>query len=167
LYSRNTVKVTIAVRGEDVTYGTLSLTPDVDSRADGIDVRSFRIRRGNDRYLFEDMPVSKALHRETQDDIIYHTFEADEGDRQPHLAIDFVIPLYDETMSINFRAVERDGIPDMLFFEVEDDGGDWLSVNDVKLADLLPDSFLRILETSVMESLTDHNIAWLPMTAES
>lgn len=164
--SRNTVKVVIAVRGEDITYGNLSLTPDVDSRAEGIDVRSFRIRRGNDRFLFEDLPVSQVLHRSAQDDIIWHTFENDD-DRRTHLGIDFEIPVYDEVHRINFRAVERDDIPDMLFFEVEDDGGDWLPVNDVKLVDLLPDSFLRILETSVMESLTDHNIAWLPMASES
>lgn len=164
--SRNTVKVVIAVRGDDITYGNLSLTPDVDSRAEGIDVRSFRIRRGNDRFLFEDLPVSQALHRSAQDDIIWHTFENDD-DRRPHLGIDFEIPVYDEVHRINFRAVEREDIPDMLFFEVEDDGGDWLPVNEVKLVDLLPDSFLRILETSVMESLTDHNIAWLPMASES
>lgn len=164
--SRNTVKVVIAVRGDDITYGNLSLTPDVDSRAEGIDVRSFRIRRGNDRFLFEDLPVSQALHRSAQDDIIWHTFENDD-DRRTHLGIDFEIPVYDEVHRINFRAVEREDIPDMLFFEVEDDGGDWLPVNDVKLVDLLPDSFLRILETSVMESLTDHNIAWLPMASES
>lgn len=156
----------IAVRGEDVTYGNLSLTPDMDSRAEGIDVRSFHIRRGNDRFLFEDLPVARALHREAFSDIIWHTFESDE-DRRPHLGIDFEIPLYDEVFTINFRAVEHDEIPDMLFYEVEDDGGDWLSVNDVKLVDLLPDSFLRILETSVMESLTDHNVAWLPMASES
>ena len=72
-----------------------------------------------------------------------------------------------EKLPLLVRAVEREDIPAMLFFEVEDDGGDWLPVNDVKLVDLLPDSFLRILETSVMESLTDHNIAWLPMASES
>ena len=165
--SLNTVKVTIRVRGDDVTYGALVLTPDLDSSANGVDVRSFHVRRGNERFLFDDLLVSKALHVPAQDDIIHHTFEVDEDERLAFLPIDFEIPVYDECHRINFRAVESPGIENMLFYEVEDDGGDWLPVGDVKLVDLLPDSFLRILETSVVESLTDHNMHWLPMAAES
>lgn len=156
----------VHVRGPSITYGSLKFIPVVESRALSLDIQSFTIRRGNDRYDYQDLPVSQALPETARDDIVLHTFELDEEVRAAYFEIDYEIPSYDECIRVHFRAVEYDGIPDMLFFEVEDPAGDWVSVEDVQLADVLGDSFLRTMECCVMSKLDPHTLDMLPFAAE-
>lgn len=167
LHSNSTAKAIVRVRGPEVTYGLLKLTPNVDSRAHSLDINGFTVRKGNDHFLLAELPLARALPEKARDDIIYNTFECDDDERSEYLEIDFEIPDYDEMARLLFRAVEKPSIPDMLFYEVEDTAGDWIPLEDVLLVDLLPDSFLRVLETSVVENLTEHHIDRLPMFAES
>lgn len=162
--SNTTAKAIVQVRGEDVTYGLLRLAPDVKSGATGIDVDSFIIRSGNDRFTLNELPIFRSLPRAAREDILYWTFEADDGERSEFLEIRFEIADYDESTAISFRAVEME---DMIHFEVEDQGGDWLPVEDVRLSELLPDSFMRVLEMCAMDLIHDHNIDRLPMASES
>lgn len=167
LKTHSTATALIRVQGPDVTYGLLRLTPTIDSGAHSVDVDSFTVRTGNDRFALSEFPLARSLNQNARNDIIYHTFECDEDERSEHHEIEFEIPNYDESASLLFRAVECPGIPDMLFFEVEDIAGDWIPLEDILFLELLPDSFMRVLETSVVENLTDHHIARLPMYAES
>ena len=48
LRSTTTARAIVKVRGQDVTYGLLRLTPDISSGVNGIDVNSYMIRSGND-----------------------------------------------------------------------------------------------------------------------
>lgn len=166
MFSTSTAQTLIAVRGPAVTYGLLKFTPQIDSRAHSIEVSGFSIRRGSDRFTLEDIPVSRILPETARSDIVLHTFECDEDERSTYLEIDFEIPEYDEVVRIHFRAVEHPAMPDMLFYEVEDDGGDWLPVEDVHFIDLLPESFIRTMETSVIASIDEHNLDLLPIAAE-
>jgi hypothetical protein len=166
LYSTSTAHALIAVRGPTVTYGLLKFTPQVSTRAYSIDVDGFTIRRGNDRFSLQDLPVSRVITAAAREDIIVNTFEMEEGDRSSYLEIDFEIPEYDELVRVHFRAVENDAMPDMLFFEVEDEVGNWMPVDDVLFVDLLPESFIRTMETSVMSTLSSHNLDLLPIAAE-
>lgn len=165
--STSTAKALIRVRGPEVTYGVLSLTPQVSSRAHSVDVQSFTIRRGNERYLLSDLPLARALYQEALNDAVYWTFECNEDERLHGFEIEFEIPDYGEAASIYIRAAERQDYPDMLFYEVEDPSGDWISLEDVLFVDLLPDSFIQILESSVVENLNSHTLDWLPMDSES
>lgn len=167
LNSNSTAKAIVRVRGPDVTYGVLKFTPQIDSRAHSFDVTSFSIRRGNDRYLLSDLPLAKALPHHAREDIVYHTFEADSDERTEYHEIDFEITEYDEVVRLLFRAVEHKQAPDLLFYEVEDQSGDWLPVEDLLLVDLMPDSFMRILEASAIDNITEHNLDRLPMSSES
>lgn len=165
LKTTTTAKVIVQVRGPDVTYGLLRFAPDVSSGAGSIDVNSFAIRSGNDRYTLSDFPIIKALPKTAREDILYVTYEADDDERGEFLEVHFEISEYDEKASIAFRAVECD--MEMIHFEVEDQAGDWLPVEDVILSELLPDSFLRVMELSAMSMIHDHNLDRLPMLAES
>jgi hypothetical protein len=107
----------------------------------------------------------RSLPKAAREDVLYTTFEADDEDRAERHEVDYVISDYDETATISFRAVEHDD--ESIRFEVEDQAGDWLPVEDVRLVELLPDSFMRVLEMSAMSLLHDHNMDWLPMAAES
>ena len=148
-----------------MTYGLLRLTPDISSGVNGIDVNSYMIRSGNDRYTLNDLPIFRSLPKAAREDILYWTFEAEEDERAEFLEIQYEVADYDETTTISFRAIEhRD---EMIHFEVEDQGGDWLPVEDVRLSELLPDAFLRILEMCAMDLIHDHNIDRLPMASES
>lgn len=167
LKTNSTAKAIINIRGPEVTYGQLKLTPNLESSSHSIDVNSFTIRSGDDRFSLSDFPLARALNRNARNDIIYHTFEADEDERQEFLEIEFEIPGYDEIAKLRFRAAERYNIDDMLFFDVEDIAGDWIGLEDLLFPELIPDSFMRVLETSVMEALTEHHLDMLPMYAES
>ncbi|RYY05499.1 MAG: hypothetical protein EON55_26380, partial [Alphaproteobacteria bacterium] len=79
--SNTTAKAIVQVRGEDVTYGLLRLAPDIKSGANGIDVESFVIRSGNDRFTLNELPIFRSLPRAAREDILYWTFEADDGER--------------------------------------------------------------------------------------
>src|SRR3546814_7313776 len=57
-------------------------------------------------------------------------------------------------------------MPDMLCYEVEDEAGDWLPVEDVNFVDLLPESFIRTMEACAMAAINPHNLDLLPMAAE-
>lgn len=163
--TNTTARAIVQIRGPEVTYGLLRLAPDVRSRAGGIDLESFTVRSGNDRFALSDLPIMRSLPKAAREDVLYSTFEADDEDRAERHEIDFVISEYDETATISFRAVEHDH--ESIRFEVEDQAGDWLPVEDVRLVELLPDAFMRILEMSAMSLLHDHNMDWLPMAAES
>jgi hypothetical protein len=149
-----------------LTYGNLRFNPIIESRAHSLDVTGFSIRRGNDTYMFEDLPVSRILMDSAKDDIIRTTFELDEDERSEYLEIDLELPEYDERARIYLRAVENSEVPDMLRFEVEDESGSWHPVEDVLVADLLPPSFLRVMETGIMSQIDSHNLDYLPIAAE-
>lgn len=166
MFSTSTAKALIAVRGPAVTYGLLKFTPQIESHAHSLDVNGFTIRRGSDTFTLQDIPVSQVLPETARADIVIQTFERDEDERSTYLEIDFEIQEYDERVRVHFRAVENDAMPDMLFYEVEDEAGDWLPVEDVNFVDLLPESFLRTMEVGVIASLNSHNLDLLPIAAE-
>ncbi len=166
LNTHSTAKTIVLVRGDSATYSVLNFQPLIDSQANSFEVLGFQIRRGDDRYTLEDLPVSRVLSKPAKDDILYYTFEVDEDERSEYHEVDFEIPDYNESVRIHFRAVENEEFPDMLFYEVEDSCGDWLPVENVLFSELLSESFLHILETSTMEQVDDHNLDLLPMAAE-
>lgn len=166
MYTNSTAYALVQVRGPTVTYSSLKFRPLISSEENSFDVKGFYIRRGNDRYPFDGLPVSRVLNNAAYDDILYHTFEADEDERSPSHEIEFDIPDFDESHRLNFRCVERDEWPDYLCFEVEDEAGDWLPVHDVFLSDLLPESFVQTLEVSLVGMIDSHTIDMLPMAAE-
>jgi hypothetical protein len=166
LFSHSTAKTLIAVRGPAVTYGLLKFSPQIDSRAHSIEIHGFTIRRGQDHFTLQDIPVSRVLPEVARADIVRQTFELDDDERSEYLEIDFEIPEYDERVRIHFRAVEYDYMPEMLFYEVEDESGDWLPVEDVNFVDLLSESFVQTMETNVMATIDAHNLDLLPMAAE-
>jgi hypothetical protein len=105
------------------------------------------------------------MFRAATDDIVRATFEDDEPAK--FFEIEYRIKGVDESAMLSFRAAEKPKMPDFLFYQVEDQAGDWLPLEDVCLVELLPDSFVHVLETVAMEMLTDHNMSSLPMDAES
>lgn len=167
MQSNSTAKAIIRVRGPDITYGVIKMTPKIDSRAGSIDVSSFTVRRGDDRFQLSELPLSRVLPTSAQDDILSFTFEEDEDILEPFLEIEFEIPEYDESAKMRFRAVVRPENPDMVYFEVEGPGEQWMGLDDVYFIEMLSDTFMRVLETSVIESISDHDLAYLPMSDES
>lgn len=166
MHTNSTAQALIQVRGPTVTYTVLKFNAIVDSRAHSFDIDGFNIRRGNDRYTLADLPVSRILTNSARDDILFNTFEADEDERSTYHEIDFEIPDYDELVRVHFRVAEKDEFPDMIFFEVEDDSGDWLPIDEVHFMDLLPESFIRTMETSAIGHLDEYSLDLLPMAAE-
>ncbi len=164
--STTTTSVLVAVRGPHITYGNLRFIPNLMSTSGSVDIDDFSIRRGDDRFLLSDLPLAKALYQKAKDDVIYHTFE-NEDDLMAYFEIDFEIKAYDERFRLNLRAVEKEGLDDLLFYEVEDEGGDWIPMENVDFIDLMPESFRRIMETHALEQITDHNLELLPMDDES
>lgn len=167
--SRTTAQVVIEVRRPDseTVYGLLRLNPEIDSGSHSVDVREFSVRRGDDRFSLDDMPVGRTMFKAATDDIVYHTFEADDGERVEHFEVEYRIQETGDSVLLAFRAVEKAKLPDFLFYQVEDQAGDWLPLEDVYLVELLPDSFTRTLEMVAMDLLNDHNMSHLPMHAES
>lgn len=166
LFSTSTAQALVAVRGPAVTYGLLKFTPLIESHAHSLDISGFTIRRGSEKFTLQDIPVSQILPEAARSDIVIRTYERDEDERSTYLEIDFEIREYDERVRIHFRAVENDAMPDMLFYEVEDEAGDWLPVEDVNFVDLLPESFIRTMEACAMAAINPHNLDLLPMAAE-
>lgn len=156
----------VQVQGPKATYGNLKFVPNIDSREHSLDITGFTIKRDGTTYEFEDLPVSKCLPAAALEDIVINTFEMDDDERTEFLEIDFFIPDFDERARIHFRAVENPAWPDHLLYEVEDQGGDWLSIGDVLLVELLPPSFQQIMESGAMSQITDHSLDYLPMAAE-
>jgi hypothetical protein len=167
--SRTTAQVVIEVCKPDseTVYGLLRLNPEIDSGSHYVDVRSFSVRRGDDRFSLEDMPVGRTMFKAATDDIVYHTFEAEGEDRAEYFEIEYRIRETGDSILLPFRAVEKAKLPDFLFYQVEDQAGDWLPLEDVCLVELLSDSFTKTLEMVAMDLLTDHNMSHLPMHAES
>lgn len=166
MHTSSTANALIQVRGPTVTYTVLKFNPIIDSRAHSIEIDGFIIRRGSERYTLDDLPVSRILTKSAREDIIFHTFELDEDERSTYHEIDFEIPEYDELVRVHFRVSEMADYPDMLVFEVEDDSGDWLPVDEVHFADLMPESFIRTMETSVIGHIDPYTLDMLPMAAE-
>ncbi|WP_162815078.1 hypothetical protein [Erythrobacter aureus] len=166
MITHSTAKSIVLVRGETATYAVLNFQPQIDSQANSVEILGFQIRRGDERFTLEDLPISRVLSKSAKDDILYHTFEVDEDERSEYHEVDFEIPEYNESVRVHFRAVENDEYPDILFYEVEDTCGDWLPVENVLFSEMMTESFKRILETSAMEQLDDHNLDLLPMAAE-
>lgn len=154
------------MRGPNVSYGLLKLTPVINTAAYSFDVERFTLRHGNDRINFEDLTLAQALNTAARNDILLTTFENDPPDRLEALEIEFEIPEYDERVSINFRVAEYEAIPEILFFEVEDAAGDWIPVEDVTLLEMLSHSFMHTLEASVINAIDDHSLEMLPLAAE-
>lgn len=167
--SSTTAQVVIEVRRPDseTVYGLLRLNPQIDSGAHSVDIRDFVVRRGDDRFSLDDMPIGRTMFKSATDDIVYHTFESEDGDRAEYFELEYRIRETDDSVLLPFRAVEKPSLPDFLFYQVEDQAGDWLPLEDVRLVELLPESFTRMLEMAAMEMLNDHNMSHLPMHAES
>jgi hypothetical protein len=165
--SSTTAQVIIEVRDpeEDRLYGVLRLIPEVETTAHSVEIKSYAVRRGDERFSFDEMPVGRTMFRAATDDIVRATFEDDEPAK--FFEIEYRIKGVDESAMLSFRAAEKPKMPDFLFYQVEDQAGDWLPLEDVCLVELLPDSFVHVLETVAMEMLTDHNMSSLPMDAES
>ncbi|QAY80127.1 hypothetical protein [Sphingosinicella sp. BN140058] len=166
MHSTSTATVVVQVRGPTVTYGTLKFSPIVDSRAHSIDVEGFTIRAGGSRFTLDEFPVSHAVPERAKNDILVNTWELDESERASFHEIDFELPDYDESHRLHFRYVEHDAMPELLFLEVEDEVGNWLAVEDTYLLELLPESFRRAMEASVVSGITSHNLDLLPLAAE-
>lgn len=163
--SDSTLKAIIQVRGSRITYGSLKFKPLIDSGYHSIDVKGFKIRRDGESYRFEDLPLSRALPAAARHNILRQTFELDDGKRQSYLEIDFELPEHDETARILFRASENPASLDSVIFEVEDTGGNWLPIDEVTLAELLPDSFPKLMEMDILSRVDAHNLDYLPMEA--
>src|SRR3546814_12436842 len=95
--------------------------PLIESHAHSLDISGFTIRRGSEKFTLQDIPVSQILPEAARSDIVIRTYERDEDERSTYLEIDFEIREYDERVRIHFRAVENDAMPDILFYEVEDE----------------------------------------------
>ncbi len=167
--SRTTAQVVIEVRRpeSDTVYGLLRLNPEIDSGSHSVDIREFTVRRGDDRYSLEDMPVGRTMFKAATDDIVYRTFEADGAERLEAFEIEYRIRDADESVVLSFRAVENPKHPDYLFYQVEDQAGDWMPLEDVCLMELVTDAFAKTLEMVAMDLLNEHNMSHLPMYAES
>ena len=160
-----TAKATIRIAGEETTYGILKLHPQILSAAGSIELKSFRVKLTSGNIEFSDMPVMRALPNSAREDILYSTYEADEEDRLEELEIIYEIPEYDERITIKYRAVEYDD--ELIGYEVEDQAGDWISVEDALFEEFLSPSFSAVLEMSILDQIHDHNIEFLPMDDES
>ena len=119
----------------------------------------------NGKIDFNDMPVMRALPNSAREDILYSTYEADEEDRLEELVVTYEIPQYDERIEIRYRAVEYDD--ELIGYEVEDQAGDWISVEDALFTEFMSPSFSAVLEMSILDQIHDHNIEYLPMDDES
>ena len=111
------------------------------------------------------MNVMRALPSSAQEDVVYSTFEADPEDLLDELVVTYEIPQYDERIQIRYRAVEYDD--ELLGYEVEDQAGDWIPVEDALFEEFLTPSFSAVLEMSILDQIHDHNIEFLPMDEES
>ena len=160
-----TAKATIRIAGEETTYGILKLHPQITTSAGSIDLASFHVKLPDGRIEFSDMTVMRALPNSAQEDILYSTYEADEEDRIDELVITYEIPQYDERIEIRYRAVEYDD--ELIGYEVEDQAGDWIPVEDALFEEFLTPSFSAVLEMSILDQLHDHNVEYLLMDDES
>ena len=145
-----TVTATIRIAGEEMTYGLLKLHPQIDTAAGSVDLTGFKVKLPNGKIDFNDMPVMRALPNSAREDILYSTYE---------------IPQYDERIEIRYRAVEYDD--ELIGYEVEDQAGDWISVEDALFTEFMSPSFSAVLEMSILDQIHDHNIEYLPMDDES
>lgn len=160
-----TVTATIRIAGEEMTYGLLKLHPQIDTAAGSVDLTGFKVKLPNGKIDFNDMPVMRALPNSAREDILYSTYEADEEDRLEELVVTYEIPQYDERIEIRYRAVEYDD--ELIGYEVEDQAGDWISVEDALFTEFMSPSFSAVLEMSILDQIHDHNIEYLPMDDES
>ena len=160
-----TATATIRIAGEETTYGILKLYPQIRTSAGNIELTGFRVKLPDGRIDFSDMNVMRALPSSAQEDVVYSTFEADPEDLLDELVVTYEIPQYDERIQIRYRAVEYDD--ELLGYEVEDQAGDWIPVEDALFEEFLTPSFAAVLEMSILDQIHDHNIEFLPMDEES
>lgn len=160
-----TVKATIRIAGEEMTYGLLKLFPQISTAAGSIDLKGFKVKLPTGKIEFSDMTVMRALPNSAREDILYSTYEADEEDRVDEITVTYEIPQYDERIEIRFRATEYDD--ELIGYEVEDQAGDWIAVEDALFEEFMTPSFTAVLEMSILDQIHDHNIEFLPMDDES
>lgn len=166
LQTNSTAHAIVQVQGPTLTYSVLKFKPIINSREFSFEVDGFTIRRDGEEYRLADVPISRLLSSSAYDDILYHTFEADDDARSSYHEIDFDITDFDEMIRIHFRCVEHQDYPEVLFYEVEDSGGDWLPVEDVLFSEMMTDAFLQTLEMSAIQKLNSHTLSYLPLAAE-
>lgn len=161
----STAKTIISIRGSHVTYGSIRLIPVIEASPHGLDISAsdYQIVRDGELYPIDMFPLALALPKTARNNIIIRTFEADEDERLERYPLEFLIPEYDEALTINFRAALHADIPDAVALNVEDDSGDWLPIEDVTLAQVLSPSFMAILERATIDQLDTHNMDRLPI----
>lgn len=162
---RTSARAEILLSGPDATYHPIAFTPVVNKHGHEIGLAELRIRRRDERYTLESVPLALALPQHVGKDIIYWTHEADgsEGDdRRESFELEMILPGNSDRFTLELRAVEHPSIPDMLFYEYRDETGLWQSIDDVLLRDVLPDPFVHALQSQILDSLRTNDLESLP-----
>lgn len=155
----------IHISGPDAIYAPLILTPVVSGSAHDFSIREYRTRKRDMRYTLEDLPLSLAIPTNALKDTIFWTFEVyDDPDEQLRESLEITLMLADESDSVTLelRAVEHEDLPELLFYEYRDDGGDWRPLEDILLIEILPDSFIHSMEAMVLDALQSSELEALP-----
>lgn len=160
-----TARAEIRLAGPDATYNPITFTPVVSKYGHELSLSELRIRRRDERFTLDTLPLALALPQAVGKDVVYWTMEADgtEGDdRKESFELQMIIPESGERTTLELRAVLDDEIPDMLFYEYRDETGTWQSILDVLLRDVLDEAFVHSFEAAVLEALQTNELEALP-----
>lgn len=160
-----TARAEIRLAGPDATYNPIAFTPVVAKYGHELSLSELRIRRREERFTLETLPLALALPQNVGKDVTYWTLEADgsEGDdRMGSFELQLILPESGDRQTLELRAVLDGEIPDMLFYEYRDEFGTWQSILDVLLRDVLDEAFVHTFESNVLEALQTNELEALP-----
>ena len=155
----------IQIIGPDAIYAPLILTPVVAGSAHDFSIREYRTRKRDSRFTLENLPLALAIPGNALKDTIFWTYEVygdPEEDLRESLEITLTLPDNSDSVTLELRAVEHEELPELLFYEYRDDGGDWRPMEDVMFIEVLTDSFIHSMEAMVLDALQSTDLEILP-----